>query len=248
MARGGKYKKRTLQYINTDIKSGHKDGNPYTPYQITKCELAIMDIQDLTQLPKTRQEAIELGSKYYFTGKACKHGHFFRRRTKDKCCCECQSIKTKKSTDYLKVYRAANKDRIKFLFQRWQKENIEYVYKYQKEYKFNNLEIVRGYISKAMRKYRELHPERVREQKLKRRNVGGKFTRKDILDLLVIQKKKCVNCNVKLDKSYHVDHIMPIKLGGDNDKKNLQILCKTCNLKKNAKHPIDWAQENGRLL
>lgn len=207
-----------------------------------------MDIQDLTQLPKTKQESIDIGSKYYFTGKPCKHGHHSKRRAKDRCCCECQSIKTKNSKDYLKTYREINKDRIKLLCKKWQKENIQYVYKYQKEYKNNNLETVRGYISKAMRKYRGLHPERVREQKLKRRNVSGEFSRQDILNLLIAQKRRCVNCNIKLDNSYHVDHIMPIKLGGNNDKKNLQILCKSCNLKKNAKHPIDWARENGRLV
>jgi len=41
---------------------------------------------------------------------------------------------------------------------------------------------------------------------------------------------------------------MPLSRGGSNDKYNLQLLCPTCNLKKSAKDPIDFAQENGNLL
>jgi 5-methylcytosine-specific restriction endonuclease McrA len=33
---------------------------------------------------------------------------------------------------------------------------------------------------------------------------------------------------------------MPLKLGGSNWPENLQLLCRTCNLRKNAKHPDVW--------
>jgi 5-methylcytosine-specific restriction endonuclease McrA len=46
----------------------------------------------------------------------------------------------------------------------------------------------------------------------------------------------------------HVDHILPLALGGDNRRKNIQLLCPTCNLSKGAHHPIDHAQRNGLLL
>jgi 5-methylcytosine-specific restriction endonuclease McrA len=46
---------------------------------------------DTTGLPKTRAEAKETGSKYYFTGQPCKHGHIAARKTKG-ACLECLKV------------------------------------------------------------------------------------------------------------------------------------------------------------
>ena len=55
-------------------------------------------------------------------------------------------------------------------------------------------------------------------------------------------------CSVDVSKNYHIDHIMPLALGGYNGPPNLQILCRTCNQKKYCKHPVDFMQERGFLL
>ncbi|MGO9838526.1 MAG: HNH endonuclease [Polyangiaceae bacterium] len=36
------------------------------------------------------------------------------------------------------------------------------------------------------------------------------------------------------EEGYHVDHIVPLDLGGTNDPTNLQLLCAACNLVKGA--------------
>jgi len=80
--------------------------------------------------------------------------------------------------------------------------------------------------------------------------MTGVHKPEDITEILKRQKFKCAECgvSVKDKKNRHVDHIMPLALGGSNWPTNLQILCPPCNLSKSAKHPIDFAQRKGRLL
>jgi hypothetical protein len=44
---------------------------------------------NLDTLPRSRKEALALGSKHYFTGKPCKHGHVAERLTSVGYCCAC---------------------------------------------------------------------------------------------------------------------------------------------------------------
>lgn len=105
---------------------------------------------------------------------------------------------------------------------------------------------------KRVKKWQAKNPEKVRHFKLKnkskRRGATGSHTLSQIVTLLEGQQFKCAACKKSIKLHRHLDHIMPISRGGSNDIKNLQWLCPPCNLRKNAKHPIDWAQEMGRLL
>lgn len=106
------------------------------------------------------------------------------------------------------------------------------------------------------KQYREENKEKENARKRNRRRAQeaaeGFHTAEDIGNLFAAQKGKCAYCKEKLStvlhNKYHVDHIMPISLGGSHWPSNLQLLCKTCNLKKHAKHTIEWAQSIGLLL
>lgn len=63
-----------------------------------------------------------------------------------------------------------------------------------------------------------------------------------------LQGWKCVVCKVSIKNKYHVDHIMPLALGGEHKKENIQLLCPSCNLSKHAKHPVDFMRQRGFLL
>lgn len=77
---------------------------------------------------------------------------------------------------------------------------------------------------------------------------GGKHTARDIDDLWVLQNGKCTWCLKKLDKKdSQVDHKIPVKLGGRNDKGNLQLLHSYCNKSKAAKHPSEYGLKKGLL-
>lgn len=98
------------------------------------------------------------------------------------------------------------------------------------------------------------NPERVgaykRTNRAKRANAEGVHAGHDIKALFAHQRGTCPNCQALLIKrgigKYHVDHIMPLALGGSNWPSNLQLLCPPCNLDKNAKHPDVWMADNPR--
>lgn len=72
---------------------------------------------------------------------------------------------------------------------------------------------------------------------------------KDIIPkLFALQKGRCPCCAKPLGDDYHIDHKMPLALGGSNTDDNIQLLRAECNLQKNAKHPVDFMQSRGFLL
>jgi 5-methylcytosine-specific restriction endonuclease McrA len=72
-----------------------------------------------------------------------------------------------------------------------------------------------------------------------RRTLAGTFTGDDIEAIRKAQGGRCYICHKKLGKKYHIDHFIPIKLGGTNDPGNLRLACPHCNLTKSGKHPHD---------
>ena len=68
-------------------------------------------------------------------------------------------------------------------------------------------------------------------------------------ELMRLQRGKCACCKADLKTvKRNLDHIMPLALGGQHIKTNLQLLCQPCNNAKYAKHPIEFMQSRGLLL
>lgn len=105
----------------------------------------------------------------------------------------------------------------------------------------------RGKYRKAELREKKLYYENTRRaRKLK---AFGVFTEKEVKILYDRQSKKCAICFVMLPYDrIERDHVIPLARGGANDISNIQILCRSCNARKNDKDPIIFAQENGRLL
>lgn len=101
-------------------------------------------------------------------------------------------------------------------------------------------------------KWAKENPEILRsinaKKRAKRAGVSGAHTGKQLRQLLWKQKFKCASCLCSIKTRYHADHIIPIKLGGDDYIANIQLLCPPCNLAKGAKDPFAWAAQSGRLL
>lgn len=212
-----------------------------------------MDAANEEKLPRTRAEASEIGAKHFFTGEPCGRGHIAKRYTSTGQCHACQY-------EHRIEWREANpekerKSRIKSL-RTWTEKNPELKREYARRSNAKP-EVSANNVARA-RRWQEANPEKAMESRLvsdrnrrsRKRGAEGSHTKQDVADILKSQKYRCAECgvSVKAINSRHVDHIMPLALGGSNSKSNLQVLCAPCNLKKAAKHPIDFARERGRLL
>ena len=77
---------------------------------------------------------------------------------------------------------------------------------------------------------------------------GGSLSRGLAGKLFKLQRGKCACCGMPLGNKYHLDHVMPIALGGPNIDSNIQLLRQRCNSQKGAKHPFEFMQSRGFLL
>ncbi len=173
-----------------------------------------------------RRTAKALGLTRYFTGEPCKNGHIAERRVANGLCIECAVDKQKRlflknPAPYLAKWAMAGKN--------WAAKNPEYF----KEWKRKNGDKVRAHNS---------------NRRAVKRLAIGTHTPADVAEILLMQGRKCACCRVSIKKKYHIDHIIPLSMGGRNDRRNLQILCAPCNLSKHALDPIDFMRSRGKLL
>ena len=139
----------------------------------------------------------------------------------------------KKMTEMTKSWKERNPERVKQNTKSWQERNKDKFSASTKKWASNNKEAVR-----AIKKNRRL-----------RKSTTGLLSNSIIKNLLELQRGKCAcGCKKPLGNNYHLDHIMPLALGGTNTDDNIQLLRAECNLRKSAKHPIDFMQSRGFLL
>jgi len=191
---------------------------------------------DTTNLPKTREEAKKTGSKYYFTGQPCKHGHIAARKTKG-ACVECLKVEWATSNetraDYFREYnkREDTKDRKN----EWYQENREAVIaaaatrplhvkrEYQKTWKEKNVVWVRADTKARRRKHRDATPPWLSRQQ-----------KADIRQLYQI----AITMTKTTGEQYVVDHIVPLRgedVCGLHVPWNLRVITQEENLKKSNK-------------
>lgn len=171
-------------------------------------------------------------------------------------CRECHAKEYIQKIDHIKIRQKA-----------WYQANIEALSKKWRAYGIENREKInqksrawyaanKDRVSENGRAWRSANREAraasCRNRRRMKYSADGKHTAFEVLSIFEHQRGLCAACNCKLLKSgrerFHVDHITPLLRGGSNDKYNLQCLCPFCNLSKGAKDPIQWAEQNGRLL
>lgn len=191
---------------------------------------------DTTNLPKTREEAKKTGSKYYFTGQPCKHGHIAARKTKG-ACIECLKDEWTKSNetraDYFREYN--KREDVKDRKNEWYQENREAVIaaastrpqhvkrEYQNAWKERNIVWVRADTKSRRRKHREATPKWL--------TTAQKATMREIY-------KMAITMTQTTGEQYVVDHIVPLRsheVCGLHVPWNLRVITQEENLKKSNK-------------
>ena len=191
---------------------------------------------DTTNLPKTREEAKKTGSKYYFTGQPCKHGHVAPRKTKGSCV-ECLKVEwTKGNEARVEYFREYNKrEDVKDRKNEWYQENREAVIaaasirpqhvkrEYQNAWKERNIVWVRADTKSRRRKHREATP---------------KWLTKTQKGLMREIYKMAITMTQTTGEQYVVDHIVPLRsheVCGLHVPWNLRVITQEENLKKSNK-------------
>ena len=191
---------------------------------------------DTTNLPKTREEAKKTGSKYYFTGLPCKHGHIAARKTKG-ACVECLKVEWAKGNDTRAEYfRSYNKrEDVKDRKNEWYQENREAV--------INNAatrpaHVLREYRNawKANNKTQVLADNKVRRRK-HREATPPWLTRKQKSEIRQLYQI-AITMTQTTGEQYVVDHIVPLRsheVCGLHVPWNLRVITQEENLKKSNK-------------
>lgn len=156
-------------------------------------------------------------------------------------CLSCDKI-------YYAKYRLENSEKRKKYQDEWRAKNQEHQKAYSQKYYSENKDEVRAKQNEIRRKNPSYFVAYTANRKARKLSVGGKLTSGLSSRLFQLQKGKCACCKKPLGSDYHMDHIMPLALGGTNTDDNIQLLRAVCNRQKRAKHPVDFMRERGFLL
>ncbi len=226
----------------------------------------------------SRKNAKAGGLVRYFTGVPCYLGHVSERLVSCAHCIECakgyrakqwrtnpnrrqkdrerkERVREFTNVTYRKQY-AQNPERYRAKARRAYWKSPENYRQRRKEYQKRAPEV---YLQKARDRTRQWaldNPDRAmrnakvakHKRRSRERGATGSFDVNNLTTLFTAQSGRCVYCKDKLDRKYHVDHIVPLSKGGSNDPANLQLLCASCNLSKASSDPIVYAQSLGFLL
>lgn len=172
-------------------------------------------------------------------------------------------LNNEKEIDRNRSWRLSNPEKHKASVAAWKESNKEKYKETQAAYRLLNRQKLKAKISV----WRKLNQDKIKSasaiwhaknpdsakiisgnRRARKLKAGGCLSRDLSVKLFKLQKGKCPCCGNPLGENYHLDHRMPLALGGSNTDDNMQLLRSTCNQQKHAKHPIDFMQERGFLL
>lgn len=168
------------------------------------------------------------------------------KRTRDQLCSTCKECAISASRKWYADHREFCKERERKRY----RDNSVRSRALNKVWRIANKSRIAAYIANQRKDYnkfasewRKKNPEKrnafASNYKARKRGAPGSYTGEEIKQMFIDQLGLCASCEIQLIK-YHVDHVIPLIMGGVNDKSNLQLLCPSCNSSKGGKHPSVW--------
>lgn len=163
----------------------------------------------------------------------------------------CKNNKIKKA-EIAKKWRENHPDKAKSMAKSWYARNPDIAYANARNWASKNPELVKKYAAKNREKnksvYREIHAKYRKENRIKyavyqqnrRARTVGKLSNNLTSILMKSQNGNCAICKNALNGDVHLDHIIPLVLGGKNIDENIQLTHSRCNMMKGAKHPEEF--------
>lgn len=151
------------------------------------------------------------------------------------------------------LFPALEAERARVAQNKWAKNNPDKVRAIKAKTTKKNKHAIDAKARERTKKWKMLNKEQViiqnHNKRARTKAAFGKLSAGLAHKLLLLQKYTCAcGCGGNLNDGYHLDHRMPIALGGANEDSNIQLLTAKCNLQKHKKHPIEFMRSRGFLL
>ena len=150
-----------------------------------------------------------------------------------------RTIKGMPESEYKKVWRQNNRDKVLASKKRSYVKNKQSILKSNSEYRKDNhehrLEIERQSRAKNKDKYR---PVKNARQSIRNKLVSSSEYVIIYKDLKRIYFQPCFNCGALNNQS--LDHRIPLSKGGEHKIGNMMTLCQPCNASKNSRTIMEW--------
>ena len=136
-----------------------------------------------------------------------------------------------------RAYYNANKDTLNAAERTRRAENIERYLAREKAWRDNN----KDHIKKRNQEYYEANSHKWTAARAKRQQIIDSFPPINRREILERDGGRCRCCDTALTvRTFELDHIVPLSLGGAHEWYNLQALCRPCNRRK-------WANLEGQI-
>ena len=141
--------------------------------------------------------------------------------------------------EYSREYRKANKEKISAYNRFYNNTNKEKITEKRKQSYIKHKETR----NKEVSEYKRTHKEQIcfyERNRRFRKKQGGNLSLHEWESVMEFYGRVCLCCGAT--DNLTVDHVIPLKLGGENSVNNVQPLCNICNSKKGIK-VIDFREK-----